>query len=183
VAHGFPVGRGWIDGTLNQDTRKGSFNARSGGVEFVPLAGYPEHWQHRFYSWRQFTEARAAVATEAKGATAHSVLVGSDHGAKVVISRVVLPWGDEVVVVVIPQAPFTIDDWLRVFLAGGVPLGGDGNLHPSATSRPDGPFSGPGGAAPAWLPDPAGRHDYRYWNGVVWTKNVADKGRRSTDPL
>lgn len=38
--------------------------------------------------------------------------------------------------------------------------------------------------APAdWYPDPTGRHQYRYWNGVAWTGHVADDGLASTDPL
>jgi len=34
-----------------------------------------------------------------------------------------------------------------------------------------------------WYPDPAGRHQYRYWTGSVWTADVADSGRVSVDPL
>ena len=36
---------------------------------------------------------------------------------------------------------------------------------------------------PGWLPDPAGRHQYRYWDGAGWTDNVADGGVASTDPI
>ncbi len=35
----------------------------------------------------------------------------------------------------------------------------------------------------AWLADPTGRHEHRYWNGSRWTKHVADAGERTTDPL
>ncbi len=64
------------------------------------------------------------------------------------------------------------------------------------------PWSGaPGGAAPwaaasgtpggtvatappaGWYPDPAQRHEYRYWDGAAWTPQVADRGQASVDPL
>ena len=34
-----------------------------------------------------------------------------------------------------------------------------------------------------WYPDPAGRHEHRYWDGRQWTDQVADHGRQSTDPI
>lgn len=34
-----------------------------------------------------------------------------------------------------------------------------------------------------WLPDPDGRHEYRYWDGTAWTLNVSDNGVTSTDAL
>jgi Protein of unknown function (DUF2510) len=37
--------------------------------------------------------------------------------------------------------------------------------------------------APGWLPDPTGRHQYRYWDGARWTENVADGGVASIDAL
>ncbi len=40
-----------------------------------------------------------------------------------------------------------------------------------------------GGQMAGWFPDPAGRHQYRYWNGTAWTDNVADNGVPGTDPL
>ena len=40
-----------------------------------------------------------------------------------------------------------------------------------------------GGAAPSgWYADPAGRHEQRYWHEGHWTEQVADGGRRSSDP-
>ncbi len=36
---------------------------------------------------------------------------------------------------------------------------------------------------PAWYPDPTGRHDHRWWDGVAWTAHVADAGRPGSDPL
>jgi len=39
-------------------------------------------------------------------------------------------------------------------------------------------------AVPAgWHPDPTGRHDHRWWNGVRWTSHAADGGVAVTDPL
>jgi hypothetical protein len=39
------------------------------------------------------------------------------------------------------------------------------------------------GHSPGWFPDPIGRHEHRYFNGVTWTADVADRGNRSIDPL
>lgn len=36
---------------------------------------------------------------------------------------------------------------------------------------------------PAWRPDPAGRHQYRYWDGTAWTDHVSDNGATAVDPL
>jgi hypothetical protein len=41
-----------------------------------------------------------------------------------------------------------------------------------------------GGAPPAaWLADPTGRHQYRYWDGQHWTEDVSTNGMASKDPL
>jgi hypothetical protein len=34
-----------------------------------------------------------------------------------------------------------------------------------------------------WYADPAGRHEYRYWDGTAWTAGVADRGVTAADPL
>lgn len=34
---------------------------------------------------------------------------------------------------------------------------------------------------PAWHPDPRGRHESRWWNGVTWTGHVADGGVQAQD--
>lgn len=34
-----------------------------------------------------------------------------------------------------------------------------------------------------WKPDPAGRHQYRYWDGTAWTDQVSDDGAISSDPM
>lgn len=34
-----------------------------------------------------------------------------------------------------------------------------------------------------WLVDPTGRHQYRFWNSVMWTEQVSDDGIESIDPI
>jgi uncharacterized membrane protein YdbT with pleckstrin-like domain len=41
--------------------------------------------------------------------------------------------------------------------------------------------SGPDDAPSGWYPDPARRHELRYWHEGRWTEQVADGGRRSAD--
>ncbi|MEZ5219455.1 MAG: DUF2510 domain-containing protein [Ilumatobacteraceae bacterium] len=36
---------------------------------------------------------------------------------------------------------------------------------------------------PSWQPDPTGRHDYRWWDGVEWTARVSTRGSVADDPL
>ncbi len=36
--------------------------------------------------------------------------------------------------------------------------------------------------AQEWLPDPAGRHQLRWWDGARWTEHVSDDGETATDP-
>jgi len=47
------------------------------------------------------------------------------------------------------------------------------------------PVAGPGTSSrpPMWLPDPAGRHELRYWDGAAWTGHVSDGGQAGTDPV
>lgn len=37
--------------------------------------------------------------------------------------------------------------------------------------------------APGWYPDPAGRHESRWFDGTQWTDHVASNGRQQVDPL
>lgn len=48
--------------------------------------------------------------------------------------------------------------------------------EPAPSAAPD--------AAPvaAWYPDPARRHQFRYWDGTAWTGNVSTNGVTSWDP-
>jgi hypothetical protein len=41
----------------------------------------------------------------------------------------------------------------------------------------------PGQPAGGWHPDPAGRHQLRWWDGGRWTETVSDRGQVGTDPL
>ncbi len=38
-------------------------------------------------------------------------------------------------------------------------------------------------SAAGWHPDPEGRHEYRYWDGNVWTEHVSNQGNQSVSPL
>ena len=57
----------------------------------------------------------------------------------------------------------------------GVPGPGPGGPAPVAPAAP-GPPAG-------WHPDPAGRHEYRYCDGVAWSDQVSDAGVVASDPL
>ena len=47
---------------------------------------------------------------------------------------------------------------------------------------PPPPDAPPPPAIPAsWTPDPTGRHELRYWDGLAWTEHVSDAGVQSTD--
>jgi hypothetical protein len=57
-------------------------------------------------------------------------------------------------------------------------------LTPTAPWGPMAPFAGgrPAPVAPAgWHPDPTGRHQYRWFDGVRWSNHVGDDGVASTD--
>jgi hypothetical protein len=43
--------------------------------------------------------------------------------------------------------------------------------------------SGAGPTSPGWYSDPAGRFEYRYHNGALWTSDVASHGQRYVDPV
>ncbi|WP_426571044.1 phospholipid scramblase-related protein [Aquihabitans sp. McL0605] len=40
-----------------------------------------------------------------------------------------------------------------------------------------------GGHQPNWYPDPMGRHEYRWFDGSIWTDQVSSHGRPSVDPV
>ncbi|MET0727235.1 MAG: phospholipid scramblase-related protein [Acidimicrobiales bacterium] len=42
--------------------------------------------------------------------------------------------------------------------------------------------AGPPDSLANWYPDPMGRHELRYWDGVQWTEHVSSHGRQSVDP-
>src|SRR4051812_12877458 len=47
------------------------------------------------------------------------------------------------------------------------------------------PAAAPAAALPAamWAADPTGRHQYRWWDGSVWTPNVSSNGVVAQDPV
>lgn len=40
-----------------------------------------------------------------------------------------------------------------------------------------------GPVPPRWAEDPTGRHQWRWWDGRVWTDQVADDGVAAVDPI
>ena len=54
-------------------------------------------------------------------------------------------------------------------------------VGPAATTRGALRRRRPDDAPSGWYPDPAGRHERRYWHEGRWTEHVADGGRRSAD--
>jgi hypothetical protein len=58
-------------------------------------------------------------------------------------------------------------------------------LLPPGTAHYAPPSGPPVGHVPprpaAWLPDPSGRHEARWWDGFRWTDQVLDRGLRSRD--
>jgi uncharacterized protein YxjI len=45
----------------------------------------------------------------------------------------------------------------------------------------DAPAGAPGEQPAGWYPDPFGRHEHRWWDGVDWTEHVASHGRQGVD--
>ncbi|MEZ5143138.1 MAG: DUF2510 domain-containing protein [Acidimicrobiales bacterium] len=57
-------------------------------------------------------------------------------------------------------------------------------LNPGAGLRLYPTMPPPVSVVPAqWATDPSGRHQWRWWDGVAWTDQVADDGLASVDPL
>ncbi len=63
--------------------------------------------------------------------------------------------------------------------AGGPPVGA---TIPAGMLPPAGSMS-PGATPAAWHPDPTGRHELRYWDGLQWSEHVSDAGAATVDPL
>jgi len=59
--------------------------------------------------------------------------------------------------------------------APGSPLAAPGAVTAATPTPPPTPR--------AWLADPGGRHELRYWDGTKFTEHVADGGKISVDPL
>ena len=41
----------------------------------------------------------------------------------------------------------------------------------------------PATPVPGWYPDPARRHEHRYWDGSAWTEHVSTAGVAATAPV
>ena len=66
-----------------------------------------------------------------------------------------------------PEDAADPDAWYRRVVLGEMPDG--------TTELPQ--------ALPDWYTDPAGRHQYRFWDGDQWTERVLDNEDRGSDPL
>lgn len=87
--------------------------------------------------------------------------------------------------VIEPYTPAPSNAPATIIQSSMSPVGGDyqaqynpGNAYqPQAAAAP-----AAAAAAPAdWYADPAGRFDYRYWNGTTWTEHVTRGGQQFTD--
>ena len=65
-------------------------------------------------------------------------------------------------------------DWQALLSELGSPGSGEGNSVAGSSRQP---------SAPDWYPDPSGRHQFRYFDGLKWTENVANDGIISSDEL
>ena len=101
-------------------------------------------------------------------------------------------WGENITIQVGQVQPGTIQVTIRSGLKFGLVDWGRNDKNLAALfARIDAAVAGstpppaPKLAAPAagWHPDPAGRHEYRYWDGQTWTDQVSDAGLVTTDPL
>lgn len=95
-----------------------------------------------------------------------------------------LPGGGEIwvilVVMLVIFGPSLIAAWL-IWLALVRKSGAPGATGPVPLATPD-HFAAPVASA-GWLPDPAGRHELRYWDGSVWTSDVSAGDVAGQDPL
>ncbi len=56
-------------------------------------------------------------------------------------------------------------------------------VHSPAVSESGGGPTSPSPTSSGWYNDPAGRFEYRYHNGAMWTSDVASNGQRYVDPV
>jgi hypothetical protein len=71
----------------------------------------------------------------------------------------------------------------RIDETAAVAASAGGGVVPAPSAA--GAWTAAGAALPpaAWHPDPAGRHQLRWWDGAEWSRFVADSGVSSEDPL
>jgi len=65
------------------------------------------------------------------------------------------------------------------FLRGAIAQTGVRGMMPGGAAAA---VTAGGGQGAGWHPDPAGRHELRYWDGSKWTDDVSDKGVTTKDP-
>jgi hypothetical protein len=64
------------------------------------------------------------------------------------------------------------------------PFAGDaGRQAPAVAEAMSAASTAPAAPPAGWYPDPAGRHQYRWWDGGQWTADVGDDGVSQQDPL
>lgn len=69
-----------------------------------------------------------------------------------------------------------VHDAIAEALASGSGLAPGAPMAPALPPAPPAPAGG-------WHPDPAGRHELRWWDGHRWTESVSDAGSPGSDPL
>lgn len=74
---------------------------------------------------------------------------------------------------------FDGNQWTVIVSDAGVVANDELGIDPTPVAPP------PGGphSAPSWYIDPAGRYQYRYWDGLRWTNRTATNQQEFTDPL
>jgi hypothetical protein len=67
----------------------------------------------------------------------------------------------------------------------GPPPGPDHSRAPTGAPAPPAASHEPPASevAPGWHPDPAGRHELRYWTGTDWSEHVSTGGKTGVDAL
>ncbi len=105
------------------------------------------------------------------------------------------PWGIHPVLWLLAGLLFGLIGSILCFVAVATTKTGPvGGQYPYPYNAPQPGYGGgygapppgqyPPQAAPAgWMPDPTGRHQYRYWSGAGWTSDVSTNGVQSTDPF
>ncbi len=86
--------------------------------------------------------------------------------------------------VIEPYTPAPSNAPATVIQSSMSPGGGDyqAQYNPGNAYQPQAAAPAAAAAAPAdWYADPAGRFDYRYWNGTTWTEHVTRGGQQFTD--
>jgi hypothetical protein len=55
-------------------------------------------------------------------------------------------------------------------------------VTPAAASTPSNATVAITHTPAGWYPDPSGRYEMRYWDGLAWTEHVSRQGQQFTDP-